>query len=59
MGVIQTLPSMALLVLMIPFFGLGAWPAIVTMFLYTAVRFGLFLPTTRSGHILRRDAGQK
>jgi osmoprotectant transport system permease protein len=34
-GVIQTLPSMALLVLMIPFFGLGAWPAIVTMFLYS------------------------
>jgi osmoprotectant transport system permease protein len=34
-GVIQTLPSMALLVFMIPFFGLGAWPAIVTMFLYS------------------------
>ena len=34
-GVIQTLPSMALLVLMIPLFGLGAWPAIVTMFLYS------------------------
>jgi osmoprotectant transport system permease protein len=34
-GVIQTLPSMALLVFMIPFFGLGAWPAIITMFLYS------------------------
>ena len=34
-GVIQTLPSMALLVFMIPLFGLGAWPAIVTMFLYS------------------------
>lgn len=34
-GVIQTLPSMALLVFMIPLLGLGAWPAIVALFLYS------------------------
>ena len=33
-GVIQTLPSLALLVLMIPLLGLGPWPAIVALFLY-------------------------
>jgi osmoprotectant transport system permease protein len=34
-GVIQTLPSMALLVFMIPFFGLGAVPAIAALFFYS------------------------
>lgn len=34
-GIIQTLPSLALLVFMIPLFGLGAWPAIVALFLYS------------------------
>ncbi len=34
-GIIQTLPSMALLVFMIPLLGLGAWPAIVALFLYS------------------------
>ncbi|MEM7008424.1 MAG: glycine betaine ABC transporter substrate-binding protein [Thermodesulfobacteriota bacterium] len=34
-GVIQTLPSLALLVFMIPFFGIGAVPAIVALFLYS------------------------
>ncbi len=34
-GVIQTLPSMALLVFMIPLLGLGAWPAITALFLYS------------------------
>ncbi len=34
-GVIQTLPSMAVLVFMIPLLGLGAWPAIVALFLYS------------------------
>jgi osmoprotectant transport system permease protein len=34
-GVIQTLPSMALLVFMIPLFGLGAIPAIVALFFYS------------------------
>jgi osmoprotectant transport system permease protein len=34
-GIIQTLPSMAVLVFMIPLLGLGAWPAIVALFLYS------------------------
>ncbi len=34
-GVIQTLPSMAILVFMIPVFGLGAYPAIAALFLYS------------------------
>lgn len=34
-GVIQTVPSLALLVFMIPLFGLGAWPAIVALFFYS------------------------
>jgi osmoprotectant transport system permease protein len=34
-GVIQTLPSLALLSLMVPLLGLGAWPAIVALFLYS------------------------
>jgi len=34
-GVIQTLPSMAILVFMIPLFGLGAYPAIAALFFYS------------------------
>ncbi len=34
-GTIQTLPSMALLVFMIPLFGLGAIPAIAALFFYS------------------------
>jgi len=34
-GIIQTLPSLVLLVFMIPFFGIGAVPAIVALFLYS------------------------
>lgn len=34
-GIIQTLPSMAVLVFMIPLLGIGAWPAIVALFLYS------------------------
>ena len=33
-GVIQTIPSLALLAFMIPLFGIGKWPAIVALFLY-------------------------
>jgi len=33
-GVLQTIPSIALLALMIPLFGIGAIPAIVALFLY-------------------------
>jgi len=34
-SVIQTIPSMALLVFLIPFLGLGTWPALVALFLYS------------------------
>lgn len=43
-GVIQTLPSLALLVFMIPLLGLGAAPAIVALFLYS------LLPIVRNTH---------
>jgi osmoprotectant transport system permease protein len=34
-GVVQTIPSLALLVFMIPFFGIGAPPAVIALFLYS------------------------
>ena len=43
-GVIQTVPSLALLVVMIPLLGIGAPPAIAAMFLYS------LLPIVRNTH---------
>lgn len=43
-GILQTIPSLALLVLMIPLFGIGTLPAIVAMFLYS------LLPIVRNTH---------
>jgi len=43
-GVIQTLPTLALLVFMIPLFGIGALPAMVALFLYS------LLPIVRNTH---------
>ncbi len=43
-GVLQTLPSLALFVFMIPLFGIGAAPAIVALFLYS------LLPIVRNTH---------
>jgi osmoprotectant transport system substrate-binding protein/osmoprotectant transport system permease protein len=43
-AIIYTIPSLALLVFMIPLFGIGTWPAIVALFLY-----GL-LPIVRNTH---------
>ncbi|MFO7446175.1 MAG: glycine betaine ABC transporter substrate-binding protein [Ignavibacteriaceae bacterium] len=34
-GVIQTIPSLALLVFMIPLLGIGTWPAVAALFLYS------------------------
>jgi osmoprotectant transport system permease protein len=34
-GIIQTIPSLALLVFMVPLLGLGVWPAIAALFLYS------------------------
>ncbi len=43
-GLFQTIPSIALLAFMIPLFGIGAWPAIVALFLYA------LLPILRNTH---------
>ncbi len=43
-GGIYTIPSLALLVFMIPLLGIGAWPAIVALFLYS------LLPIVRNTH---------
>ena len=48
-GVIQTIPSLALLVFMIPFLGIGGLPAVVALFLY-----GL-LPIIRNTYTGLRD----
>lgn len=34
-GVLQTIPSLAMFVFMIPFFGIGTWPAIAALFMYS------------------------
>jgi len=44
-GIIQTIPSLALLVFMIPFFGIGAVPAIIALFLYS------LLPIVRNTYL--------
>ncbi len=43
-GVLQTIPSLALLVMLIPLFHLGVWPALVALFLYS------LLPIVRNTH---------
>jgi osmoprotectant transport system permease protein len=43
-GVVQTIPSLALLVFMIPLLGIGTWPAIAALFLYS------LLPIVRNTH---------
>lgn len=43
-GVVQTIPSLALLVFMIPLLGIGTWPAIAALFLYS------LLPVVRNTH---------
>jgi len=43
-GILQTIPSLALLVLMIPLLGIGTVPAIVALFLYS------LLPIVRNTH---------
>jgi osmoprotectant transport system permease protein len=43
-GLVQTVPSLALLVLLIPFLGIGTGPALAALFLYS------LLPILRSTH---------
>jgi osmoprotectant transport system permease protein len=51
-AVIYTIPSLALLVFMIPLLGIGAWPAIVALFLYS------LLPIVRNTHEGLREIPQ-
>ncbi|MFB6262199.1 MAG: glycine betaine ABC transporter substrate-binding protein, partial [Bradymonadaceae bacterium] len=48
-GILQTIPSLALLVLMIPLFGIGNWPAIAALFVYS------LLPIVRNTYSGLRD----
>jgi len=50
-GVSQTIPSIALLAFMIPLFGLGAFPAIVALWIYS------LFPILRNTYTGVRDAG--
>jgi osmoprotectant transport system permease protein len=43
-GILQTIPSLAMFVFMIPLFGIGTWPAIAALFLYS------LLPIVRNTH---------
>lgn len=43
-GIMQTIPSIALLVLLIPLVGIGWWPAVIALFLYS------LLPIIRNTH---------
>lgn len=43
-GIVQTVPSLALLVFMIPLLGIGTWPAVAALFLYS------LLPIVRNTH---------
>lgn len=43
-GLVQTIPSLALLAFLIPLTGVGAWPALVALFLYA------LLPIARNTH---------
>jgi osmoprotectant transport system permease protein len=43
-GVLQTVPSLAMFVFMIPIFGIGTWPAVAALFFYS------LLPIVRNTH---------
>lgn len=49
-GVLQTIPGIALLAFMIPLLGIGIWPALVALFLYS------LLPIVRNTYAGARDA---
>jgi osmoprotectant transport system permease protein len=57
-GIIQTIPSLALLVLMIPLFGIGAVPAMVALFLYSLLPIvrGTYLGFTSISTTVREAA---
>jgi osmoprotectant transport system permease protein len=43
-GILQTVPSLAMFVFMIPLFGIGTWPAVAALFFYS------LLPIVRNTH---------
>jgi osmoprotectant transport system permease protein len=43
-GILQTVPSLAMFVFMIPIFGIGTWPAVAALFFYS------LLPIVRNTH---------
>lgn len=49
-GILQTIPSIALLAFMIPLFGIGVWPALVALWLYS------LYPILRATYTGVRDA---
>lgn len=49
-GVLQTIPSIALLAFMIPLFGIGVWPALIALWLYS------LYPILRATYTGVRDA---
>ena len=50
MGLLETIPSIALLAFMIPLFGVGFWPAVVALWLYS------LYPIARNSYTGVRDA---
>lgn len=48
-GILQTIPSMAMLVFMVPLLGLGVWPTVMALFLYS------LLPIVRNTYTGLRD----
>jgi osmoprotectant transport system permease protein len=52
-AIVQTIPSLALLVFLIPFLGIGVAPTIVALFLYS------LLPIVRNTHAGLRQIGQE
>lgn len=50
MGLLETIPSIALLAFMIPLFGVGFWPAVVALWLYS------LYPIARNAYTGVRDA---
>lgn len=52
-GILQTIPSLALLVFMIPLLGLGYWPAVAALFVYS------LLPIVRTTHSGFKEISQQ
>lgn len=67
-GILQTIPALALLVFMIPLFGIGAGPALAALFFYSLLPIvrntytglnGIAAPLVESAHALGLNAGAR